>query len=226
MGSYFTVTVDADTRYTFTGQFLEASAIFTRRAREIERQYDYSRPIPDEVRCEHRAYVSTTVMQCAAAMETEAHEICVHGPGAYLGSDRMDKSAHAILFPIVEQVDNLSTLERFDLIMHTLGKVPFDRGKNPYQSAQLLVRLRNKLVHYKSSWGTDMSEEKFFRALESLHHKAPPFTSGSMNFFPHRCLGADCAAWALATTLGFLEDVYERLGVQNRFATYRQKLVP
>ena len=226
MGMNFTVTVNADTRYTFTGQFLEASAIFTRRARGIESQHDYSRPIPDELRCEHRAYVSTTVMQCAAAMETEAHEICVHGPGSYLGSDRMDKSAHEVLSPIAEQVDKLSTLERFDLIMQTLGKSPFEKGKNPYQSAQLLVRLRNKLVHYKSAWGAEMSEEKLFRAMESLRHKAPPFTSSSMNFFPHRCLSADCAAWALATTVGFLDDVYDRLDVPSRFATYRKKLVP
>jgi hypothetical protein len=221
-----TVTVNADTRYTFTGQFLEASAAFTRRAREIERQYDYSRPIPDEVRCEHRAFVSTTVMQCAAAMETEAHEICVHGPGSYLGSDRMDLAAQKILHPIAEEVDKLSTLERFDLIMKVLGKDAFDRGKNPFQSAQLMVRLRNKLVHYKSAWGAEMSEEKLFKALEQLRHKAPPFTSSTMNFFPHRCLGADCAAWAVATTVGFLEDVYSRLGVPSRFATYGNKLVP
>ena len=226
MGLNLTVTVNTDSRYTFTGQFLEASAIFTRRAREIERNHDYSRPIPDEVRCEHRAYVSTTVMQCAAAMETEAHEICVHGPGSYLGTDRTDKCAHETLLPIAEQVDKLPTLERFDLIMQTLGKNTLERGRNPYQSAQLLVRLRNKLVHYKSSWGAEMSEEKLFKALECLRLKAPPFTSSSMNFFPHRCLSSDCAAWALTTTVSFLDDVYERLGVPSRFATYRQKLVP
>lgn len=226
MSLNFTVTVSADTRYTFTGQFLEASAIFTRRAREIEQQFNYSNPIPDEVRCTHRAYVSTTIMQCAAAIETEAHETCVHGPGAYLGSDHMDKGAHKILLPIADQVDDLPTLERFDHILKSLGKSTLDRGKNPYQSAQLMVRLRNKLVHYKSSWGSEMGEEKLFKALQSLHHKAPPFTSSSMNYFPHRCLGADCAAWALATTVSLLDEIYRQLGVRSRLDPIRSKLVP
>lgn len=221
-----TVVTTTDTRYTFTEQFLLASAIFTRKAKGIERQFGSSFLIPDDARCEHRAYVSSAIMQCTAAIEAETHEICVHGPGDYLGDDHKDNSAHKILLPIADQVDDLPVLERYDLILKSLGKPPLDKGKNPYQSARLLVRLRNMLVHYKSTWESEMSEEKLFKGLQSLAHKAPPFTTDRMNYFPHRCLSADCGAWALATTVEFLDDIYQRLGVKSRFDSCRSKLVP
>ena len=45
----------ADTRYTFTGQFLEASAMFVRRTRLIEATA--TPQTDDATRCEHRGLV-------------------------------------------------------------------------------------------------------------------------------------------------------------------------
>jgi hypothetical protein len=165
-------------------------------------------------------------MQCAAALETEAHEICVHGPGSHLGSNGTDAAAREFLLPISEFIDNQSALLRFDLILHLLRKPAFNKGVNPYQSAALVIRLRNELVHYKSRWGAEMESSKLQVALQGLGHKAPPFTDSSMNFFPHRCLSADCAAWALASAVSFLESVYIALGVSSRFTDYRDRLAP
>lgn len=220
----FTDSVTADTRYTFTGQFLEASAMFVRRARAIEASS--SPQTDDATRCEHRGLICSVIMQCVAALETEAHETCVHGPGAHLGSNGIDSAARDFLLPVAELVDNQSALTRFDLILHLLKRTPLDKGSNPYQGAALVVRLRNELVHYKSRWGADTERNKLQAALQLLGHKAPPFTDPSMNFFPHRCLSAECAAWALASVITFLESFYSALGVPSRFAGYRARLVP
>jgi hypothetical protein len=218
----FSGTVNADTRYTFTGQFIEAAAIFARRARAIED--GFSGELSEEDRCVHRAYVSTAVMQCAAAFETESHEICVHGPGSHLGSNGTDENARRFLQPLADAVDDQSTIARYDMILHVLGKTPLDRNKEPYQSALLLVRLRNELIHYKSHWGEEMTGIKLHKSLESLRHKPPPFVATNMNFFPHHCLGADCASWAVRSAIAFLDAVYGALGVPSRFESYRQRL--
>jgi len=217
-------TDSADTRYTFTGQFLEASAMFVRRVRAIEAS---SSPATDDAtRCEHRGLVCAVVMQCAAALETEAHEICTYGPGSNLGSNGTDAQARDFLLPVADLIDDQSALPRFDLILHLLKKSPLDKGANPYQSAALVVRLRNELVHYKSRWGAEMERNKLQAALQSLGHTPPPFTSPGMNFFPHLCLSADCGAWALASVVAFLEAFYSALGVPSRFESYRLRLVP
>ena len=214
----------ADTRYTFTGQHLEASALFVRRAREIEAAGDQQ--TIDAVRCEHRGLVCAVIMQCAAALETEAHEIFTYGPGAHLGSNGMNHEAQAFLSPLAEVVDDQDTLSRYVALLHLLRKPPMARGEEPFQSTVLVVRLRNEIVHYKSRWGAEMESKKLFAALQSLGHKPPPFTHPSMNFFPHRCLSADCGAWVLRSVVAFLEAVYLALGAPSRFESYRQRLVP
>ena len=50
------MTLSADTRYTFTGQFLETATLFARRARLIEEMVDDN--LAEELRCDHRGVVS------------------------------------------------------------------------------------------------------------------------------------------------------------------------
>jgi hypothetical protein len=52
-----------------------------------------------------------------------------------------------------------------------------DRGTQPWQDADLLVRLRNELVHYKSKWGQEMEKLKL-SSLKQLH-PCPPFVKGA-----------------------------------------------
>lgn len=215
-------TPTADTRYSFTGQYLEASALFVRKSRAIENSPLAA--LTEEMRCEHRAFISTAIMQCAAALETEAYEICTHGPGAHLGSNGTGRGAQAFLSPLAGLIDDQDAVSRYELILYLLEKPAIPRNTEPFQSAALLVRLRNEIIHYKSRWGAQMTSTKLFKSLEAKHHRPPPFTDLSMNFFPHRCLSADCGAWAVASTVAFLDAVYASLGVSSRFETYRARL--
>jgi hypothetical protein len=86
-----------------------------------------------------------------------------------------------------------------------------------------LAGLQN--ASFKSRWGADMTSIKLYSALEGLQHKPPPFTVAGMNFFPNRCLSADCAAWALNSVIAFLDNFYQRLGMPSRFETYRHRFV-
>ena len=133
---------------------------------------------------------------------------------------------HRSSTPLADVVDDQDTLSRFEVVLHLLRKPPLNRGADPFQSAALVVRLRNELVHYKSRWGVEMASSKLYSALQSLGHKPPPFAPPSMNFFPHRCLSADCGAWALRSVVAFMEAFYQALGVPSRFETYRSRLVP
>jgi len=220
----FSGTVSADTRYTFTGQFLEAAALFVRRARAIEN--GASAQTTEQARCEHRGLITAAIMQCAAALETEAHEICTYGPGSHLGSNGTDQAAQGFLAPLARLIDDQDTLSRYELLLYLLRKPALPRGADPYQSAALVVRLRNELVHYKSRWRAEMPSAKLFAALEGRRHRPPPFTAANMNFFPHRCLSADCGAWAVVSCVAFLDAVYATLAVPSRFESYRSRLVP
>ena len=136
-------------------------------------------------------------MQCAAALETEIHEISTYGPGAHLGSDHTDREGQKFLEPLANVIDRQDTFESLLIVLHLLKRPPLMRSAQSFQSAALLIRLRNELVHYKSRWDQEMDTTKLLTALRKLGHQRPPFVAAGSGFFPHECLSADCAAWAV-----------------------------
>jgi len=58
-----------------------------------------------------------------------------------------------------------------------------NEAKRPYQDADLLTRLRNELLHYKSKWGEQMDGAKLFSTLEQLRFDKPVFVHANGTFF-------------------------------------------
>ena len=214
----------ADVRYSFTAQFLIGAAFFSRCAETIERESSGS--ITEVVRSNHRAYVVAAIMQSVAALEAEIWEVCVHGPGHHLGSGGTDIAARDFLTPLAEVIDGEDTLSRYKLVLHLLNKEPLDRGAQPWQDAALLVKLRNNLIHYKSKWGSQLENSNTFAAIMRLKHPRPPFVPASgVNFFPHQCLSAGCAVWAVDTAVAFLDAFYAHLGISCVLERHRSALL-
>jgi hypothetical protein len=206
-----TASAIADVRYSFTAQFVRGAALFARRAHEIEDAADQA--ADEGTKSEHRAYVVAAIMQSMAALEAEVSEILLHGPGHHLGSNGIDDSARDFLRPLVEMIDRQETLRRYELVLYLLQKPALNRGVQPYQGADLLVKLRNELVHYKSKWGQEMERQKHFERLQQLRFENPPFIPyHGTNFFPHQILSSSCASWAVSTTTEFISTFYSLLG--------------
>jgi hypothetical protein len=218
-----TMTAHADTRYSFAPQFLVASAIFARKATEIER-VDGATATEDAM-AEHRGCVVGALLQCVAALETEIHDLMVYGPGAHLGSGATDHDAREFLYPCAEMIDCEDVISRYEIVSHLLKRPKLSRGTQPTQDTALLIRLRNEIVHYKSGWGREMERSTLLTALQNLKHAKPPFVDDRSNFFPQKCLSATCAAWAVRTAVAFVDAFYAGLGVASHLDAYRSRLV-
>lgn len=208
------LTARLDSRYAFTAQYLASAARMARAAFQIE-----LKPVDDvdgEDLSAHLGFVTAAVMQSVAALECDAWDIVHHGPGHHLGSNGQDSAARDFLRPIADTIDRDNVLGRFAIVLHLLRKPPLETGKNPWQAAALLVRLRNEITHYKSQWGDELERAKLFAALRSLHDAAPPFwPAQGVNFFPLQCLSAERAAWAVETVSDFFAAFYLSLGVRS-----------
>ena len=210
-------------RYSFTAQFLRGAARFAALSRDLESKSKEGWNENEE--SDHRAFVVAAVMQSTASLEAEIAEILDHGPGHHLGSNGIDAQARKFLQPLADVVDHNPVLERYQLVLHLLRKEPFDRGGQPFQAADVLVRLRNEIVHYRSKWGPEMESEKLFAAVRNLRFQAPPFVSAGTNFFPFQCLVADCAAWAVRTGVSFIEEFYKKLAISSPLAAYKSNIL-
>jgi hypothetical protein len=215
-----TVTAEVDVRYSFTAQYLVASAMFARESADIERAHPKNPP--EDLRTRHRGFVTAAVMQSAAAVEAESAEITLHGPWHHLGSDKADRRTLDFLQPLADFIDKQESLDRYQTILHVLNKGEMPKDRSPWQDMSTLVKLRNELIHFKSTWGQEMDRSRFFSGrLPSLRLAPPPFVDcASQNFFPHQVLGAACAAWAVKTAVAFIEEVYKMLGIDSPLKAY------
>jgi hypothetical protein len=215
--------VTGQLRYSFTAQFLRGSAIFATHAHKIESKG--SDIVSEDTQAEHRSYIVSAVIQCAAALESEISEVTRHGPGHHLGSNGLDAAAYAFLQPLMDVIDEQQTLNRYELVLHLLRRPALDRGGHPYQPADLLIKLRNELIHYKSKWGPEMERQKLFDRLLQLRLEKPPFISVHTNFFPHQCLSASLASWCVMAAGSFINDFYARLGILSPLKAHEEHLV-
>ena len=151
----------------------------------------------------------------------------VYGPGHHLGSNGIDSAGRDFLNPIADLVDRQDSLSRYATVLHLLNKEAIDFGAEIAQNATLVVKLRNEIVHYKSVWGVDLDRAKLFASIQKKGHRPPPFqpTKG-MNFFPHYCLSADCAAWAVESCVRFVDQFYERLEIPSPLLAHEKGLNP
>lgn len=214
----------ADSRYSFTAQFLISAAIFARDCTAIEKANSTS-PSEDD-RSRHRGLVTAAIMHSVAAVECESTELAVHGPGSHLGSDGIDLAAREILSGMSLEIDEQPVLDRFKTMLRVLGKAPLNLGTAPWQDMSTLIKIRNEIVHYKSQWGDDMERQVFFRdTLPRLKLQKPPFIHDSQNLFPHRLLGAACAVWAVKTAKAVINKVYDQhLGIKSPLSSHNERL--
>jgi hypothetical protein len=90
----------------------------------------------------------------------------------------------------------------------------------PYQRADLLIRLRNALVHFHSEWvdlkakdAGDTKLEKLGRRLKA-EFQPNPHISPHLPYFPYRCLGSGCAVWAVKSARAFADNFGKRIGIK------------
>lgn len=210
-----------DMRSSLTGTFLHASALFAKRACNIESANQNS--IEEDLRVEHQGAVLAAIMQAVASLEAEIYEVLVHGPGHHRGSNGLDTEAQKFLSPMIDLIDSEEILERYSLVLHLLKKKPLPRSNTIWEHTLLLVRLRNSVVHYKSRWNSEVESTKLLTSLKGLRHAKPPFVSENSSFFPRQCLSAACARWAARSALSFLNAFYANLGFPDRFMYIENK---
>lgn len=215
--------ISVQVRTDFTYHFLRGAFLLARRSSTIE-ETSLSEPIGSDVTAEHTACVVGAILQAVAAMEADISEVTAYGPTHHLGSNQMDQKSKALLSPIADVIDRQPILRRFTIVLHLLGKHPINAGSTEWQNVDLLIRLRNEIVHYKSLWNDEMSRKKFIKQLQSLKHNRPPFVDPLTTYFPHHCLNADCAAWAANSALRFLDLFYSHLEVKPFWDPLRDSL--
>lgn len=200
-------------------QLLATAKLFARHCAGIaerERQLKWPQPSWEA----SRSYAIGAIVMAVSALEASINEL-------YL--EAVDRNTHALgaltevqiaqLEVLWGSVDRTKILAKYQLVLAVCGKDQFDKGAEPYQSADALIDLRNAVVHFKPEWGDELAEHaKLERRLAAKFEDCALASraTGHMVWFPGRCLGFGCADWAVGTVGRFVGEFCGRLGIRGR----------
>lgn len=203
-------------RAYFSTYHLWAAKHFSDRTAEIE-----TRPgdIP-RFDIEHRAFATSAVLSAVAFLEAAINELfqdAADGHTSYL--EPLDSETVSALAGAWDQgIDRLSLLGKYQLACHLTRTEPFDPGDDPFQSAALLVRLRNALVHYRPKNQSAKHMTSLEKGLEARFPQNALMAGAKGNpFFPDKCLGTGCTSWAVSAVEKFGSEFFGRLGIKPNF---------
>jgi hypothetical protein len=121
-------------------------------------------PFPSDEHHAHRSYVMATILSSVTFLEASLNELLASAGDASLpvGGTRgsLTEGERDTLKIIREMVEKNRFLDQFQLVLYSLGREPFEKGKKTYQDTAQLVKLRNLLVHAKPGWTTYPDLEK------------------------------------------------------------------
>ena len=216
-------------QYNMTNQFLMASHMFLRRAEELELALETTSDQAEisRMEVEHKGLISSLLMQSVSAAETAIFMVITNGPGHHLGTNGIDHEAKSFLMKFGKELERLSVLEKYQAVLKLLRKPEFDAGQNPHQAIQLVVAVRNELVHFKpvGVYPFEEDSEKMLKRLRSLKLKHSPFPGSQSIYFPNACLSSEFGRWALSSTVQYLDCFYEMIGSGNPIQGYRDWII-
>jgi hypothetical protein len=198
-----------------------AAEFFSKQARQLE---DSLASPTEAQRSEHRAYVLGAIFTATAFLEAFINELylsAVDGsPSSEFGLENTNAEAMAKEWRNKED-DLWSLLDKYKKALSCCKIAAYEESNSPFKEASDLVYLRNSVTHYKPEW--DDSLRKHANIAARLQGQFPEnrFALPNQAFFPHRCLGAGCAAWASSASLSFATDFKSRMGLKETFAIDR-----
>lgn len=208
------------TRSYFSSHYLFSAQLFAEEAGRLEDAT--TGPI---FNAQHRAFVVNAITSSCFFLEAFVNEIfldVVDGhdghPDAYTAPLSDDAKFRMRWLWNGGNLERAKTLTKLNVILDAADVAMFPAGQQPYQDVNLVIKLRNALVHYKvRSLGSHTPHEldaDFATQQRFAHNK---LMAGTGNLFPDRVLGHGCAEWAWQSCKEIADEFSQRLGIRPNY---------
>ncbi|VXD22304.1 conserved hypothetical protein [Planktothrix serta PCC 8927] len=206
---------------------IQAACFFAKSTYDLEKEYT-GKDLNDEIIQKHSAYSIGSIITAVSYLEATINELFfdVANRSKEVKVEHLPNGTPDRMKDMWEDIEKSSMLDKYEMAL-ILAEKQFDKGKEPYQSVQYLIKLRNELVHYhqklreikeanedptnnnKKTWEDKL--EKFLDKDKKI--KLNPLTGSSNPFFPDKCLGYGCAFWAIQSSVDFTKDFFQTMGL-------------
>jgi len=173
---------------------------------------------------EHRSHVLGSAISAASFLEAMINELFQDA------HDGHGLTGDGYIAPLAERTIALMAgwwaetdggfervLSKYQLLLLFAEQPELDKGAEPYQSAALLMGLRNALVHYRSESVAADVEHRFTKALRGRFPDNRLMTGSGNPWWPDHALGAGCAQWAYTSAKALADVVAEALQIEPNY---------
>lgn len=216
-------------RFYASIQHVQSAALFARHAYAIETSGKTK--LSDKLLAEQKAYVTGAIFSSIAFLEATINEFfddVIDGPEEHLKA--LNSEEKTILGETWKkdlfQMARLPMINKFQIALMLMKRGLLNPGAYPVQDVQLLVDIRNDLIHWKpkteSISPVDSTKEREDRCRGRFN-----FNSLLPNnaFFPGRCLGHGCAEWAVKASIAMVDLFWSKFGMKPRYDHVRNRLM-
>lgn len=109
-----------------------------------------------------------------------------------------------------EAFDRQPVMAKYQIALALAKREPFDVGAKPYQQATALIELRNAIAHPKELTESERQQKRLEARLRGMYEFSPR-QQDCGEFFPNRCLSADCALWAVQSAATLVLDFRRKM---------------
>lgn len=163
------------------------------------------------------SYSTACIFSVVASLESYINEIYIDG-----GINFPDIRAE-VMEEVWKNTDKKPILEKYDFALLLKKKSLLIKGDGLYQNVNLVINLRNTLIHFKPEWDGQQSEHcKISAKLQGKFGKSPFMENES--FLPKAWASYECTNWAVKSCIDFIYDFENRFGVESCFDKFRNRL--
>jgi len=206
-------------RSDFAVQHMMAAARFSRLCHEVEKDnYGLSLgPFFDEI----ISYVTATILSSVASIESNINEIFADARDGILKLKPLDIKLLAEIWQLIEEKP---ILEKYQIMLVLNGKNRLEKGVYKYQNVDTLIKVRNAIVHFKPEWHDEQeSHGKIGKRLQGKFDFSP-FVDKNSPIFPTRAMTHGFTAWAVQSSLDFIQWYSEHANIPNRYVNFMDKI--
>ncbi|MEO7648277.1 MAG: hypothetical protein ABIV11_08595 [Gemmatimonadaceae bacterium] len=229
--------IRAELRTNFSIQHIQSAFFFARQCKAIEGAHDGSYNAESIANC--RAYATGAVFAAVAFLDATAGEIFLDASepdGGSLKDQPIDVRRNFEEIWTKSLSKKSAALPKLEKALELAGTPEicsgsrFNKEERPYLDVALVVKLRNRLIHYEPAWlPAELEHRKqvpqryeFAEQLRGRFAESAMMGGGSPLF--HKILGYGCAKWAAESALALADEFYYRMGIVPRYDHVRAAL--
>ena len=205
-----------------SNSFIESAKILSEKCLEIEKDKGIKRK--EELIKLHQAYFYGVIFNCVTFLEAYINEFF---SDIYNGNFRDRDLDDNSLIQIRElwkhgipRTSSYKIVEKYQIALILSNKIQFDKSKNPYQDIEILIKLRNSLIHYEPEYipsnfkNPDVKIHKFENYLKGKI-EINPFATSIDDFYPIKIISHSTCEWAINSVSKFIDDFNDKLYNKN-----------